>query len=638
MVGLTIAAIGALGATYALGRLNMDVSLENQHQFTKLFEMTQAVEIGALQMRRNEKDFLLRRQVKYIGRYDQAAEVVSETLDAMVDIPAAESVVQNIHQIQSGIKRHKAQFHKITDLEQRLGLTEEAGLQGELRKAVHGIEGKLKDVNSDALTAMMLMLRRHEKDFILRGKPKYVAKIEKRIAEFDALVKDAGLSPALTNELAGLTAAYQKGFNDYSQAALTLQQEARVLSQIFASMQPDFAAIRDASEIGHREADLDFGKDQTKTDYTFLVTCLSILVLAVVLGIAIGKSISTPVRKLTKVMAALAEGKMETEVPMTGEATEFGEMASTVQVFKDNAIERARLRQESQEEQEARQQRQSRIERLIGGFRQSVQTVLTTVNSNSDEMVETAGHLSSISVQTTSQADTVSNASLEASHNVQAVASATEELSASIGEITNQVVQTKDVIDKAAAATGQTDMKIAGLAESADKIGEVIMLIQGIAEQTNLLALNATIEAARAGDAGKGFAVVASEVKELATQTAQATEAISQQITDIQKETEESVSSIRGITETMNEVSSATEAIAAAVEQQGAATTEISQNIQSAAVRSSDVSSNIAGVREAADEGQRSVEHVLTSAHAVSGNMEQLRTVVDDFLTEVAAA
>jgi methyl-accepting chemotaxis protein len=360
-----------------------------------------------------------------------------------------------------------------------------------------------------------------------------------------------------------------------------------------------------------------------------------ILTLVTILGV---RSVTGPLLSTVNVMKRLAEGDNDVEVQGLKRQDEIGQMAGAVQVFKDNAIEREKLMSQSEKEQEAREARQKRVDELITGFRETSQGVLQIVSSNTSQMETTAKSLSSIATQTTAQATSVAAASEEASQNVQAVAAASEELSASIDEISRQISQTKDVVSKASEATSETDAKIAGLAEAASKIGEVISLIQDIAEQTNLLALNATIEAARAGEAGKGFAVVASEVKELATQTAKATEAISEQITNVQRETESSVEAIRGIAETMTEVSTATEAIAAAVEEQGASTTEISNNVQQAAAGSNEVSQNITGVSQAADESQKSADEVLAAAQDVSSNADKLNNVVDEFLKDVAAA
>jgi len=360
-----------------------------------------------------------------------------------------------------------------------------------------------------------------------------------------------------------------------------------------------------------------------------------ILTIITVLG---AKSVTRPLLRTVHKMRELSQGNNDIEVEGLERQDEIGQMARAVQVFKENAIERARLMSENEKEQEARALRQRKMESLISAFQKDIQDVLEVVSTNTEEMQATAESLSTIASQTNSQMTSVSAASEEASANVQAVAAAAEELTASINEISRQVVQTKEVVGKANEATSQTDAKVAGLADAAQKIGDVISLIKDIAEQTNLLALNATIEAARAGEAGKGFAVVASEVKELATQTAKATEAISEQIESIQRETDSSVEAIRGIGDIMNEVSSATGTIAAAVEEQGATTSEISGNVQQAAAGSNEVAESITLVSQAADETQKSAKQVLSASQSTSQSADRLRAMIDTFLEDVAAA
>ncbi|WP_269584155.1 methyl-accepting chemotaxis protein [Roseibium sp. Sym1] len=379
-----------------------------------------------------------------------------------------------------------------------------------------------------------------------------------------------------------------------------------------------------------------------KVNEVMVIVLAAAVVLIAGLGLFVGRAAAKPIQKMTSAMVELASGSQEAletvEVPSSDRSDELGDMAAAVQIFKENALERVRMRTEREAEQEARAARQQRVEELISSFRGTVQDVLQVVAANTGQMETSAASLLDTANETSSRANNVSAASEQASANVQSVASASEEMASSINEIARQISQTKATVEKANAATDETNAKIGGLAEAAMKIGEVVSLIQDIAEQTNLLALNATIEAARAGEAGRGFAVVAAEVKELATQTAKATEAISGQINGIQSETESSVQAIAVIAETMREIFAATEAIAASVEEQSASTSEISENVQQAAKGASEVSENIVGVSNSTVESQNSAEKMLTATREVTSNAERMQQVVDAFIADVTAA
>jgi len=343
-----------------------------------------------------------------------------------------------------------------------------------------------------------------------------------------------------------------------------------------------------------------------------------------------------PLRHVIDVLQSLSEGDTDVEVPVATRQDEIGDLTNVVQVFLEKTIEMKRMDEERREEREAAEieRRETRaaladeFESSVGGIVQSVSAAATQMHTSASGMAENAE-------DTNMRATTVATAAEQASVNVQTVASAAEELSASSSEIARQVTKSATISGQAVNQASATSEKISGLAEAANKIDEVVALITDIAEQTNLLALNATIEAARAGEAGKGFAVVASEVKNLANQTAKATENISAQVSGIQASTQDSVSAIIEIASTIEEVNSITSSIAAAAEQQTAATNEIARNIEQASAGTSEVSSNIAGVTEAAGETGEAAGQLLNSAGELSKQAADLSDAVQTFVNQI---
>lgn len=338
-------------------------------------------------------------------------------------------------------------------------------------------------------------------------------------------------------------------------------------------------------------------------------------------------------------MNALASGEQNINLQyIENREDEIGLMAKSITVFQEGLAEREQLQRKQVAEMESQLERDKRLSSLVSEFEKNIIEVVADLDTAASQMNETAASLSNIVGDTRQQTGSAITASDAASSNVQSVASATEQLSASISEISTQITRAKDVISDAAVTAERANSDVIELECAAQHIGEVVNLIQNIAGQTNLLALNATIEAARAGEAGRGFAVVASEVKSLADQTAKATGEIVQNIESIQGSTQNAVSSIGKITEVMGQITSITSSIVAAIEEQSTATNEIYRSIQEASSDTKRVSQNVNGMLGAVDKTAQSAGSVDNASQELGRRAKQLNERVSSFLKSVTAA
>lgn len=367
-----------------------------------------------------------------------------------------------------------------------------------------------------------------------------------------------------------------------------------------------------------------------------LMTSLAGIIVSLAFFFLVVLTVTRPLADLTESMRRLADNDLDAPIGYTDAKSEIGLIAHSIQVFKDNALKVISLKEDQKiKEIETAKEKKKIVSDLAEKFESSIGGIVQAVASASTELQGSAESLSNVSIQTSKEADRVASSSEETSLNVQVVASAAEELSSSIGEISRQVKTSTGLITGAVEQINQTNETVRTLAESSTKIGEVVNLINNIASQTNLLALNATIEAARAGDAGKGFAAVASEVKNLANQTAKATEEISTNIASMQQVTNSAVSAMQEIAKIVETINDVSNSIVTAVTQQSAATQEIAKNIQLVSTNTSDVSSNIHNVTTAAQESMSGSGEVLSAANELSQQSEKLRKEVSQFLDRI---
>ncbi|MGY4502808.1 methyl-accepting chemotaxis protein [Bradyrhizobium sp. GM24.11] len=632
----------AFGAIYEIGSLSQDASRNVANRARAIADLNKQLTIEMLETRRNEKNFQQRRNESYAKAHAELIGPINRDFDEVERLMSAAdmgALSDKMKQAQEGFKRYTTDFNALVAAETRLGLNETLGLSGSLRAAVHDIEAKLREIDDPRTTSWMLMMRRHEKDFMLRRDPKYVAEVKKAAVEFSKAIEVVAVPTAVMNDI---TAKLQKYLSEFAAWAETAQQGAALdasMMKIFREIEPGMQEVRTTVEGLYKQADAAEAATRDAVRMWMMIAFLVTVAVLAVVSFLLGRSISKALSGMVDAMTRLARGELSIAVPGIGRKDEIGEMAGAVEVFRSNMTEAERLRAEQAEaDTRRRAQRKADMKRLADDFEGAVGEIIETVSSAATELEASSNTLTRAAERSNGLATSVASASEEASANVQSVSSASEEMTSSISEISRQVQESARVADVAVEQAQRTNARVGELTKAAGRIGDVVDLINTIAGQTNLLALNATIEAARAGEAGRGFAVVASEVKALAEQTAKATGEIGQHIGAIQTATQDSVGAIKEIGDTIARMSEISSTIAAAVEEQGAATQEISRNIQHAAQGTSDVSANIGEVQRGAGETGAASAQVHSAAQSLSQESNRLKSEVARFLDSVRAA
>ena len=585
--------------------------------------------------------------------YDLEKTVEDQIAEAQNEIVNPERAAK-IDEIDAAMQRFHAGFDRVVELvDARNGFVrnEMNQLGPKVRKRLTAIsegayaDGDYASASEAALANQHLLLARlYANKFLVRNETSAAQRVA---AEFDKLdgrleTLDAGLQNparrAVMSEVRELLPQYREAF---ASAREVIVERNRVIQEAIASdgrtVEAGAEAIQ-ASVIADEEA---LEADKAAATDAMQTLMLAVAVGGIALGVLaawlIGDKISGSVRRITDAMTQLAEGHRDTEIPGRGRSDEIGEMAEALAVFKSTAQRQLEMAEQQQAEAERKAQAAERVQQATQRFRGDVDQILDTLSSSSTELEATASTLSATATETSHQTDNVAAASEQASANTQTVASSTEELATSIHEVSSQVEKTAGIAERANDQARTAMTKVSEVQTGADAVTRVIQLISDIAEQTNLLALNATIEAARAGEAGKGFAVVANEVKNLATQTARATQEVSTEIDRMRGSVHEAVPAMEQVAEIVREMNEISGIVASTATQQAAATEEITRNVQQAAQGAQEVAGNVQGLREGAQASSAGSEQVLSSAGALAQQASELRTAVNAYVREVAA-
>jgi methyl-accepting chemotaxis protein len=539
----------------------------------------------------------------------------------------------------------KGSFAKLQDEQESFGLADSEGIRGRMVVSAAAVERLINSglrefsaADARQLLFSLLVMRRFEADYRLNRmqfvQQMFLDEFQSFGESLDAADAPAPVKAAIRQQVK----AYTDTFAEWSERVDKAAPMVTLMNADSQLMLPVADRIIASAREKATAAAAALATSQGETKGMILGVGITVVSLGLVLSYFIGRGITRPLHRLAGAMARLAKGNTAVDIPATDATDEIGEMARTVIVFRDNALERERLTGTQAEASRDRERRAQAIGTTIARFERQVDQALAKVRDAAQRLETAASAVNGAADSVSTEARDARERVGTASDNVAHAAGSAEELAASIGEIAAQAASATEVAGRAVAEVQDTVKTMAELGSTATRIGEVLGLIQAIAAQTNLLALNATIEAARAGEAGRGFAVVASEVKSLAGQTAKATEDIAMQIGAIQSAAGDAGEAIEQVNAIIAEVSGIATNVAAAVEEQNAAVASIAEGVNRASAEARSGTAAMDRVASASADARSTAGEVKALADALAAEAESLDAEVRRFLADVRAA
>jgi methyl-accepting chemotaxis protein len=641
---IPVIGFAAIAFAYLSSERTVETAFGSVQQSSRLADASRAFKESLTILQARAKDFVAQPQPGLIARFTDAHDAAMESLKVIKELAEATDR-ENLSALEGRVANLKKNFASLTAEQDELGLTEFEGIQGSLRDNGAGIEqvvnfdlSGLSDADHRKIMIPLMLMRRYEVEFRLTRAEPVQTLFKQEFNTFEKAFAGVAATAALKQRLTDQVKAYTSAFASWVTSTEKISRALAIISAETRQILPAADEIIDSAGRKAASAAEGVAASQEKTKLLIIGIGIAVVGLGLIFNWLIGRSITGPLKRLSRAMGKLAAGDSSVDIPSTESKDEIGGMARTVIVFRDNAVEREQLAVTQEKSVRERERRAETIAATVGHFESTVDQALAKVRGAAERLETASTALNRAADAVSTQARSAEERVGAASMNVTSAASSAEELATSIGEIAGQAATSTEVASRAVSEAQRTVETMSQLATAATRIGEVIGLIQAIAGQTNLLALNATIEAARAGDAGRGFAVVASEVKNLAGQTAKATEEIATQIGAIQGAAGDATEAIEQVNSIIAEMSAIAARVAAAVEEQNAAVATIAEGVNRASAEARSGAESMTRVAGASADARSTADEVKALAEALAADAEGLDSEVRRFLSEVRAA